>query len=466
MNSPEQPKDPWESAPPAQSGPPASPEPSSGPASSGPDNPPPPADPYTPPPQPSAAPPPPPGVVPPAPYGPPVSAPPGPYGPPVSAPPGPYGQPGPYGPPPFGAYGPPVSAPPGQPGPYGPPPGQPPYGPPVSAPPGAYGQPGPYGQPAAYGQPGPYGPVTWPGASPPPSRTGRTIGIVLGVTVPVVVLVCALVGLFVVPRVLDDQQASPSSPTPSLSEEPLAVPAVGDCYVALLVPSPFNDSAEQAERVACDEEHMVETIAVGELADSASPPDQYSLEARQLYRECEQAAQEYLGMAWRSTYTWLVLSVPSRSAWADGARWYRCDLTVNEGFYQTRPARTTGNLRGNAEPITCLTWYATESSLMDIEPSECDVPHQGELAGVFLVPEGTDYSDEDALTEQFADTCEDLVLDFLGTSEFPDELTFWFGWPNEDDFDQWVLCLVAASEANRAFTDSVRGVGTGPIPFA
>src|SRR5690606_17289446 len=165
---------------------------------------------------------------------------------------------------------------------------------------------------------------------------------------------------------------------------------------AFLGGSPFNDEAEEAEPVPCDEEHTIETVAVGELTDVASPPTRSSTLARQLYRECEDAAQEFLGLPWRSTYTWLVLSVPSRRAWNDGARWYRCDLTMNNAFYQTIPDRTTGSLRDTAEPITCLTWLVVESQLSDIAPSDCTVQHEGELAGVFLVAEGTDYSDVDA----------------------------------------------------------------------
>ena len=348
---------------------------------------------------------------------------------------------------PPGAYGQPVSAPTGA---YGQPPAQPPYGTPVSAPPGAYGQPT----------------VNWPaGPTPPqPSRTGRTVAIVLGVTVPLVLIVCVVAGLLI-PRVLNNQAGPGSTAAPNPTEEGPVVPAVGDCWVAFLVPSPFYESAEEAERVSCDEEHMLETIAVGDLTDAASPPDEYSDEAREIYRGCEQTAQEFLGAPWRSTYTWLVLAVPSRAAWRDGARWYRCDLTVNRAYYQTRPARTTGSLRGNAEPITCLTWLATDASLMDIDPIDCNEAHEGELAGVYPVPSGADFSDTDALTRLFDDMCTDVVEEFLGVSRIPNELSFWFSWPNEDDLEQWVLCLVSADENNRAFVGSLRGIGTGPIPF-
>jgi len=290
---------------------------------------------------------------------------------------------------------------------------------------------------------------------------------VLGVTVPLFVIALVVAGLVVIARMGSDEQAGPGAPTPTPTEDPLAVPEVGSCYFTTTIGrSPFNANADNGERVPCDEEHTAETIAAGELPATAEPPSEPSDEARRLYRECERAAQDFLGVPWRSTYTYLVLSVPSRAAWQDGAHWYRCDLTRNRDLFLRSPDRTTGSLRGNTEPITCLTWTATESDLDDIWPSECDVPHEGELAGVFPVPEGSDYSDIDALMAQFYDQCDRLVLDFLGTDQFPDGVGYWFFYPYEEDLDQWVLCLASALEPNRAFTASLRGVGAGPIPFA
>lgn len=288
---------------------------------------------------------------------------------------------------------------------------------------------------------------------------------ILGVAVPILI-VLLVVGLIFVPKILEEQAGpSPSGTTPA-AEDPLALPVVGSCYEMSLGLGGFNSEAEEGRKVSCDDEHTLETIASAELADAAAPPDEFSDEARQLYRDCEQAAEEFLGMPFRSTYTWLILSLPSADAWDDGAHWYRCDLTANDGFYQMSVGRTTGSLRGNATPMTCLTWFATDSSLSDIEPSECNVEHQGELAGVVAMPEDLDFNDTDALTEEIDLLCDSVVTGFLGTSEIPDALSYWFTWPNETDLDQWAHCMVSASENNRGFTASLKGVGTGAIPFA
>jgi hypothetical protein len=160
------------------------------------------------------------------------------------------------------------------------------------------------------------------------------------------------------------------------------------------------------------------------------------------------------------------VAAQSRAAWDDGAHWYRCDLMVNRGRFQTRPARVTGSLRDNAAPITCLTWRILGDDLKGIEPSECDVPHQGELAGVFPVPEGADVSDRDTLRLEVQVGCLDAVYDFLGVDSLPRSLSVKYSLPHEESFEQWVVCLAAADDANRAFATSLRGLGAGPIPFA
>jgi len=286
---------------------------------------------------------------------------------------------------------------------------------------------------------------------------------VLGVTVPLVVVALAAVGLFVVPRVLDNQQAaSDSSATPSLSADPQAVPEVGNCYLAFISPEPFNPTAEKAERVPCEEQHTLETIAAGEL--TTAPPQMSSDEARQLYRECEQAALEYLGVPWRSTYTWLVLSVPSRAAWDEGAHWYRCDLMINRGFHQTRPDRTTGLIRDTATPMTCLTGHTRDGRFQNIQPSECNEPHDGEVAGVLPAPE--DVTDPDARRQRIQEECRGTVREFLGVATLPSDLTFWYTSPRADALEQWVVCVVGPRDYSRSVTASLRGIGSGPIPFA
>ena len=292
------------------------------------------------------------------------------------------------------------------------------------------------------------------------------MALILGITVPIFVIVASVIGLVLGPKLLNQAQDDPTTNTSTPpTEDPLAVPAVGSCHLVTLDAVPFHDRAEDGRQVPCDQAHSLETIASGEIDDSTWP-DETSDRAHELYGQCEQAAQEFLGVVWRSTYSWVVLSVPSLGAWDDGAHWYRCDIALNDGFYQGSPVRTEGSLRGTAEPITCLTRFEDDTSLTEIEKSGCDVEHQGELASVLPVPEGLDLLNEDAVVDALSDACEPAVLQFLGADALPEELTFWFSYPDVGDFDQWVLCMLSAEEANRAFTASLQGVGSGEIPFA
>ena len=175
-----------------------------------------------------------------------------------------------------------------------------------------------------YGQPGPDPGAGWP-AQAPPARRRR--GLVAAILIAVVGL--GFAGYFVVSRMLPS--GTPSAGDPTASIDVLAVPAVGTCYLTR-VSSKFNPVAERAERVACEEKHTLETIASGRV-DAAANPEQPGIASpvvRDLYARCETAAKTFLGAPWRTTYTMLVLSLPSTGAWRQGATWYRCDLASSD----------------------------------------------------------------------------------------------------------------------------------------
>jgi hypothetical protein len=233
------------------------------------------------------------------------------------------------------------------------------------------------------------------------------------------------------------------------------------------VSSKFNPVAEQADRVACEEEHTLETIASGPV-DAVANPEQPGIATpvvRDLYAQCETEAETFLGAPWRTTYTLLVLSLPSTDAWRQGATWYRCDLAASDGIDQESTSPVTGTLRGTASPITCLSFTYQGTALGDIEPSDCTAPHHGEFAGLIRLPD-TDLLAGDALANDLSDRCEPVVLGFLGASRLANELTYWF---IHDDtvnaLDRNVLCVVAIDQDRGTVVGSLRGIGTGSIPF-
>jgi len=319
----------------------------------------------------------------------------------------------------------------------------------------------PPGRPAAqpYGQPGP-GPVAgWP-AQPPSVR--RRPGLAAAILSALALLVVVGLG-FVVTRVL--LGGTPSADDPTTPIDVKTVPAVGTCYLTQAL-SKFNPVAERADRVACDEQHTLETIASGPVDAAANPdqPDIASPVVRDLYARCETAVEEFLGAPWRTTYTMLVLSLPSSDAWRQGATWYRCDLASSDIVAQKTAFSVTGTLKGTAKPITCLSFTYQGTALGDIQPSDCTAPHNAEFAGLIRMP-NTDLT-ADALRTDLTNRCKPVVLEFLDSSRLANELTYWF---IRDDtvnaLDRNVLCVVAINQDRGTVVGSLRGIGSGAIPI-
>jgi hypothetical protein len=311
-----------------------------------------------------------------------------------------------------------------------------------------------------YGQPGPGPGAGWPAQAPSVRRRPG-----LGAAILSAVALLVVVGLgFVVSRVLSGGTPGASGPTTSIDVK--AVPAVGTCYRTEGA-SKFNPVAERAERVACDQQHTLETSASGPV-DAAANPEQPGIASpvvRDLYARCETAAEEYVGAPWRTTYTMLVLSLPSTDAWRQGATWYRCDLASSDIVAQETTYLVTGTLKGTAKPITCLSFTYQGTALGDIQPKDCTEPHNAEFAGLIRLPD-TDLAD-DALRADLTNRCRPVVLGFLDSSRIANQLTYWF---IRDDtvnaVDRNVLCVVAIDQDRGTVVGSLRGIGTGAIPIS
>jgi serine/threonine protein kinase len=310
-----------------------------------------------------------------------------------------------------------------------------------------------------YRQPGPDPGAGWPAQAPPARRRrGLVAAVIIAVALPVVAALC-----FVVSSVLPD--GTPNAGDPTTSIDVRAVPAVGTCHLTR-VSSKFNPVAERSERVACKEKHTLETIASGPV-DAAANPEQPGIASkvvRDLYARCETAAQKFLGAPWRTTYTMLVLSLPSADAWRQGATWYRCDLASSDFIAQETTFQVTGTLKGKAKPITCLSFTYQGTALGDIKPSDCTAPHHGELAGQVRLPD-TDRVAGDALRTDLSNRCRPVVLGFLDSSRIADDLTYWFIYDDTVNTpDRNVLCVVAIDQDRGTVDGSLRGIGAGAIP--
>jgi hypothetical protein len=272
-------------------------------------------------------------------------------------------------------------------------------------------------------------------------------------------------GVIVVPRMLDGVVASPTaSPTVDMT----AVPPVGVCYAEIPVQNP-NGGAEVDTPVSCDEPHHLETIAARGVEDAGpNPPAPAEELTRTFFQDCVDAADLFLGAHFRTTYTQLVLSLPSPTAWRAGAHWYRCDLGTKDDFFGSL-VPTTGSLADLARPITCLTWNVLPAGgLTNVLGADCDEVHEAEVVGAFIMPDfDADAWESAEMFDLLNLECYQLAEQFLDQSRVDPELTIWFFYPSGDqtDLDQSAVCAVAALDGRR-FVDSLEGVGSGPLPFA
>jgi hypothetical protein len=237
--------------------------------------------------------------------------------------------------------------------------------------------------------------------------------------------------------------------------------------------------------VDCDDGFRVETVHVGsfsgEAAERVTPPPYGSPELQEAYRECDEAAADYLGADFRHGRLWLGVAKPSSLAWDGGARWFRCDAGVwldHDSIGDTL-MRHVGSLRGaladDDSELALGCFYPTisdEDGLVDtMNPVDCDEPHTAEFVGVWTAPDAT-YPDVD-LTDgenRIHRGCRSAVADYVGVPDDAD-LRFRTGtiawlmseW-DWDAGDRGVQCYLWLGD--REVSESLAGAGTRGLPVS
>ena len=197
---------------------------------------------------------------------------------------------------------------------------------------------------------------------------------------------------------------------PALGEARPFLPVAGVCHTT---ESPREVSAAQSS-VDCAVPHLGETVHVGAFpAGVAKLPPEQAAESRAAFAECDRRAAGYVGAQWRSARLRLDVAVPTGTAWARGARWFRCDLTEVTGVEQESPAPVlrTGSLRnalttGGPLLLGCYTAALSRVGLVEkLTPVDCARGHNAEFAGVWPVPERLDRPRRDRDWLPFYEAC-------------------------------------------------------------
>lgn len=210
---------------------------------------------------------------------------------------------------------------------------------------------------------------------------------------------------------------------PALAEPQPYVPVAGVC---LPDESPREVPAAAAGGVDCAVPHVGETVHVGAFpAALVKLPPEQAAESRAAFAECDRQASGYTGGQWRAARLRLDVAVPTGTAWAAGARWFRCDLTEVTGVEQESPAAVvrTGSLRdvlkaGGPLRLGCYTAALNRVRLVEkLTPIDCARPHNAEFAGVWAVPERLERPRRDRDWVPFYGACTRIVAAYVGVPD-------------------------------------------------
>jgi hypothetical protein len=144
------------------------------------------------------------------------------------------------------------------------------------------------------------------------------------------------------------------SKPPRTEADRITPPRLGLCRT--MSPQAVERASDASPVVDCTRTHTAETFAVGTFPQrfATAAYDDPGL-GRQMYDVCGAAYLRFLGAdeseALRSLLSWAWFR-PSKSAWAKGARWYRCDAVggpAGAASYRPLPRTVKGLMSGRPQ---------------------------------------------------------------------------------------------------------------------
>lgn len=212
-------------------------------------------------------------------------------------------------------------------------------------------------------------------------------------------------------------------------------PKKGGCR--MLTPSDIRRPTNASRTIACEDPHTAETFAAGVLpasyADADYDDDRLAAFA---YTTCSKEFIDFLGadesLAMRTVLSWTMFR-PSRTAWDEGARWYRCDVVGGGSTSKTLlalPERTKGLMRKPDDD-----WMAcVKGRSVDGAPRvPCSQRHTYRaVTTIKLGGLGDEYPGDDVVAERTRNFCGDSVGAWLG---YPPRYSFGYTWFGLADWD-------------------------------
>lgn len=243
--------------------------------------------------------------------------------------------------------------------------------------------------------------------------------------------------------------SSDGSETDARLVDSVEAPVQGACRV--LEPDDVDQPSNASPVVDCAQPHTAETYAVGEvpaeLADAGWDSEALGSWA---YATCSGQFQQFLGAdestVMRTIVSWAWFR-PSEKAWADGARWYRCDIVgggEQSEAYVDLPTTAAGLLADRPDDawMACVDGASVEAS----PKVPCTEPHNWRAVTTIKVGQPEDpYPGDRAVARTTEDYCYNSVAAWLG---YPKEFDYGFTWFHQPEWDagnRRSICWAATS---------------------
>jgi len=257
--------------------------------------------------------------------------------------------------------------------------------------------------------------------------------------------------LLVVPLLLVAACAGGTSNVDPEQVDAVEAPELGACRV--LTPEDVASPSNASLVIDCTDEHTAETFAVGPLParfeDAAHDDERLG---RFAYRRCSEAFQNFLGadesLVMRTLVSWAWFR-PSEQAWADGARWYRCDVVgggEQSSEYVALPTTARGLLLGRPDDHWMVCAQGPE--LADAVKVPCSAPHGWRAVTTIKVGQDSEAYPGDRLVEvKSRDFCSDSVRAWLKYPAAGYDFAYtWFGKAEWEAGNRRSVCWARTNE--------------------
>ncbi|QWC85821.1 septum formation family protein [Nocardioidaceae bacterium] len=223
------------------------------------------------------------------------------------------------------------------------------------------------------------------------------------------------------------------SDAPALAD----APQLGACRD--LTPEDVAQPADDTDPVACAEKHTAQTFVVGSFPERVTRGTAWDSPAlgAYIYDECTRRFAAFVGgdesIRLRSLVSWAWFR-PTEEQWADGARWFRCDIvggTPAAASYAPLPRDAKGLFaRGPVEQwMQCVDGPTITSA----PATPCTEKHTWRAIRFVKVTNGPKekYPGDKIVASRARDGCSDQVADYL---DYQPEYEFAYSWFHEAEW--------------------------------